>query len=111
MAIEKITQKRTREFLKEKLSKNPKWALKALVKIYEFQTAEEQENEHTYDHNGVGFTGVDGNILSSFAKQYLKYHKLSEKQMNLLLKKMPKYWKQIVSISDEDQLNNLILQS
>ena len=81
---------------------------KALIKIFEFQTADEQENEHTYNHNGVGFTGIDGQILTSFAKQLIKYKRLSDKQMDLLFKKMPKYWKQVLSISDKKQIEILI---
>lgn len=106
----KITQQRKKEFLKEKLGKDPRWAKHALLKIFEFQTAEEQESEHTYFHNGVGFTGADGEILTSFAKQLQKYGRLSEKQMALLFKKMPKYWKQILTISNESKLNELIVK-
>ena len=104
----KITKKQIQEFVKNKLSNDPRWAKHALLKIFEFQTAEEQESEHTYFHNGVGFTGADGEILSSFAKQLQRKGYLSPKQMDLLYKKMPKYWKQIVSISDEEKLLALV---
>lgn len=104
----KITQLQKKEFLKRKLGTDPRWAKHALLKIFEFQTEEEQDHECTHDHNGVGFTGVDGEILSSFAKQLIKYKRLSDKQMALLFKKMPKYWKQILTISDEEKLNALI---
>lgn len=104
----KITKKQIQEFVKNKLSNDPRWAKHALLKIFEFQTAEEQESENTYFHNGVGFTGADGEILSSFAKQLQRKGYLSPKQMDLLFKKMPKYWKQIVSISDEEKLLALV---
>ena len=104
----KITKKQIQEFVKNKLSNDPRWAKHALLKIFEFQTAEEQESEHTYFHNGVGFTGADGEILSSFAKQLQRKGYLSPKQMDLLYKKMPNYWKQIVSISDEEKLLALV---
>ena len=106
----KITKERQRNFLKEKLGTNAHWAKNALLKIYEFQTQEEQDHECTHDHNGVGFTGVDGEILTSFAKQLIKYKRLSEKQMAIVFKKMPKYWKQILTISNESKLNELIVK-
>lgn len=104
----KITKKQIKEYVRTQLGSNPSWAKHALIKIFEFQTAEEQEMESTHDHNGVGFTGVDGEILASFAKQFQRKGFLSPKQMDLLFKKMPKYWKQIISISDEQKLLNLV---
>lgn len=107
----KVTKKAIKEFTKKQLSSNSKWALNALVRIYAYQTEEEQRIEHTHDHNGVGFTGVDGEILTSFAKQYERRGFLTPKQMTILFKKMPKYWMQIVSISDRVMLNNLVANS
>ena len=69
---QKVTKKQQQEFLKEKLSTSKVWALNALVKIYENQTEDEQNSEHTIEANGIGFSGLDGNILSSFATQYKK---------------------------------------
>lgn len=100
----KLTKHQIKEFVRFKLGNDKRWALHALTKIFEFQTAAEQEYETTSEYNGVGFTGVDGEILSSFAKQYIRRKWLSEKQMAILMKKMPKYWKQIISISDEEKL-------
>lgn len=104
----KVTTDQKKNFLKAKLGSNSKWAQNALLKIYEFQTSDEKEMECTHDHNDVGFTGVDGEILSSFAKQLQSKGFLSPKQMSILFKKMPKYWKQILSISDEEKLLALI---
>jgi len=103
-----ITKIQIQQYLKTKLGSDPRWAKHALLKIFEFQTAEEKSAEHTRENNGIGFTGVDGEILTSFAKQLERKGYLSPKQMNLLFKKMPKYWKQILSISDEDKLISLI---
>jgi len=103
-----ITKTQIQQYLKTKLGSDPRWAKHALLKIFEFQTAEEKSIEHTRENNGIGFTGVDGEILTSFAKQLERKGYLSPKQMNLLFKKIPKYWKQILSISDEDKLMSLI---
>ena len=106
----KITQEQKKTFIKNKLATDPRWAKHGLSKIFEFQTAEEQEMESTHIHNGVGFTGADGEILASFAKQLQRKGYLSPRQMELLYKKMPKYWKQIIAISDEEKLLKLITQ-
>lgn len=96
------------QYMKRKLSTDRTWAIKALLKIAQFQTSEEFESENTRFINGVGFTGIDAPILTSFAKQYLQKGFLTKKQMELLLKKMPKYWRQIVSVSDYDKLEKLV---
>ncbi len=97
---ELTTKKDQISFLREMLASDIRWALKGLVTIYEYQTASEQECGHTSDHNGVGFTGVDGEILSSFAEQVKKNRfKGSTKQLDILYKKMPKYAKQLNTIA------------
>jgi hypothetical protein len=44
---------------------------KALVKLYERQTAAEQDDQHTHDRNGRGFGSFDAEILSSFASRVI----------------------------------------
>jgi len=86
--------------LKERLGSNTKWAFAGCARIFEYQTAEEQSIEATIEHNGVGFSGADGDILSSFAKQInAGTFAGSEKQMVILFKKMPKYAGQLDRIA------------
>jgi len=108
MKKSKVTKVQVKEFVKTKLSTDAIWAKHALLKIYEFQTFEEQRVKTTTDYNGVGFTGTDGRILSSLASQLLKKKYLSDKQMDIVFKKMPKYWIQVVKISDKEKLYSLI---
>jgi hypothetical protein len=108
--MSKITKVQIKEFVKSKLSTDPVWARHALLKIYEFQTLEEQDIKDTMYYNGVGFTGMDGRILSSLAKQLQEKRYLSDNQMEILFRKMPKYWIQVVKISDKEKLNSLIQQ-
>jgi len=108
----KITKKAIKQFVRGQLGTNPAWALKALVRIFqENQTAEEQQIETTKEDNGIGFTGTDGNFLSSLAKQYIARGSLSEKQMAFVFKKMPKYSKQVIQMSDRDQLTKLVAKA
>lgn len=105
----RITQVKRKEFIRTKLTTSKEWAIAALLKIYDFQTEEEQNAEATVEHNGVGFSGFDAEILSSFASQYLNRGSLSPRQMEILHKKMPRYWGQILKISDTEKLDKMIL--
>lgn len=94
----------TRNYIKNQLGTNSGWALRALVKIYERQTADEQATGHTANLNGIGFSGVDSEILSSFAVQVNNGRNLSAKQMAIVYKRMPRYHKQIASLIPADKL-------
>jgi len=97
----------TKDFIKNQLATNPTWAVKALVKIYERQTIDEQNSQSTKENNGIGFKGLDANILSSFAEQVNKGRNLSVKQMTIVYKKMPRYWKQVASLIPADKLTEI----
>jgi hypothetical protein len=71
---------------------------KSLMLIYERQTADEQRVKATTDLNSIGFTGVDGEILSSFSEGYKKYGSLTPKQMAIARPKMKKYWRQLIEV-------------
>lgn len=80
---------------KGKLGSNPVWAVRGLLAVYKYQTEAEKAVGSVTDNNGVGFAGVDGEFLSSLARQYQQRGSLSAKQMQFLHKKMPKYAKQL----------------
>lgn len=80
------------------LKTNDKAAVKALLVIYSFQTQSEQASDATKEHNGVGFTGLDAELLSSFAKFYQRAGFLSDKQMEILRNKITKYWRQLLGV-------------
>jgi len=100
----KITKKIIREYVRTKLASDKVWALRALEVVYNNQTDYEQINETTNEHNEVGFTGADGEILTSIANQYMRWRTLSPKQMEIVMKKMKKYWKQILPLMDTHKL-------
>jgi len=77
---------------------NDKAAVKALLTIYSYQTQSEQAVDATTDQNGVGFTGVDAEILSSFAKFYQRTGFLTNKQMELLKRRITKYTRQLLKV-------------
>ena len=96
--VQKITSKaQLVSMLKTQLATRPQQAIKGLMRIYANQTESEQSSGEVIVNNGIGFVGVDSEILTSFAKQYERKGSLSEKQMTILYKKMPKYAEQLIS--------------
>lgn len=96
-------------WVREALATDKRFALWGLKTIYAYQTAEEQGAQVTVEDNGVGFSGVDAEIMSSFAEQLAKWESgkttyetpLSPKQMELLHKKIKKYAKQIIGVLED----------
>jgi len=88
----------SKESIQELLEKKDEAVYRALLKIYDRQTRDEQDAKQTEDWNSVGFTGVDAEIMSSFTESYKKWGKLTPKQMVIARKKMKKYWKQLLDV-------------
>lgn len=91
-----LTKKQKIESLKYAMLHDDETIKTCLIKIYNNQTSEEQSIEETTENNNIGFTGADAELLTSFAKQYLRSKYLSDRQMYFLRKKMPKYARQII---------------
>lgn len=105
----------TKDSIKAKMSQtNPEgdmWVVRGMLAILQWQTAEEQANGMTVEDNGVGFNGVDAEILTSFCQQAsrvlesrpndpMRYTRcLSPKQMEIARKKMLKYSGQLARIA------------
>lgn len=83
-------------YLREQLSVRDNQAVKGLMTVFANQTESEQESGDTHYNNGVGFTPSDAPLLTSFAMQYKSRKFLSDKQMVVLKKKMPKYARQLI---------------
>lgn len=92
----------TIQMVREKLGTDINWMCRALVVITERnQTADEQATGDTRWANGIGWNGVDAKILTSFAGQVKKGWKLSDKQLAIAKKKLPKYAKQVLALINE----------
>ena len=79
---------------------NDKVAGKALEKLYDCQTAEEQAIGETRVQNGAGFNGADARILSSMAEFFKKTGFLTPKQLVVVRKKLVKYNKQLTRLAN-----------
>ena len=96
--VQKITSKaQLVSMLKTQLATRPQQAIKGLMRIYANQTESEQSSGIVISNNGIGFVHVDSEILTSFAKQFEERGSLSEKQLAILYKKMPKYAGQLIN--------------
>lgn len=80
--------------------------LKAMLRIYMFQTEEEKTRETTQDYNSVGFSGVHGHILTSIANQLITFGNLSQKQLAVVRKIMIKYARQIARHINSGSISN-----
>lgn len=89
-----------KEKIIELLENSDEMVRRSVVKIYQYQTDDEQRTEQTRHHNGVGFNGVDGEIMSSFAKQIMSGRKLTDNQLGMARKKIRKYAGQLTKIAN-----------
>lgn len=106
----KITKKAILEALRKKLAEDYRWAVRALVRIYEMQTDAERNTQQTIEHNGVGFSAFDAEILSSLAEQVKQGRGLSGRQMAIVYKKIPRYHRQIFQISSRERLEQTLFR-
>lgn len=101
-------KKWTPEDIKSLLMRNDAAVWRGIARIYELQTADEQAADATHHENGVGFSGADAAILSSFARQINEFDPLtskfktplSPKQLVIGRKKILKYSKQLAMIAN-----------
>lgn len=95
------TKKATLAHFKSMIECDDRWCCRALVRIYENQTDEEQVIYQVRERNGRGFNKIDANVMTAFAKRILNNQPLSERQMSLLHKRLPKYAEQLYNIAIE----------
>ena len=93
----------TKQQIVDNVLASDQWAVRALMAVYRNQTESEQESETTVVKNGVGFTGYDAEILTSFAKCYERRRFLTPKQMAVLRKRIVRYWKQLLVAANDRQ--------
>ena len=89
----------TKEHIQHLLMTNDRAVERALIQIYHRQTLDEQTQLTTKEHNSVGFTGFDGEFMSSIAVKCLQYGRMTPRQMEVVRPRMMKYWKQLLEIA------------
>lgn len=102
-----ITKEWKKEEIKELLGKSDIAVRRGILTIYSLQTWDEMVDEEAKEVNGIGFNGIDAEILSSFAKQLQMKGYLSHKQMAIARKKMLKYAGQLTRVSNGEIVANV----
>ena len=90
------TEKQLETPMKDGLREDAALAKWALIQLFRRQSGWEQTTGQADEANGMGFTQFDSVILTSFCRQFIDRGFLSRKQLEILHKRLPKYWKQIV---------------
>jgi transcription initiation factor IIE alpha subunit len=91
------------DYIKSQLQNNLQWLERAIVVLYEYQTADEQSTRDTRYTNGVGFNGRDARRMSWYAQYLQRGNHLTGKHVEIAKRVMPKYAKQIQKIIEHKQ--------
>lgn len=85
------------------IQSNDKAVAKAVIAIYNRQTADEKMIENTTHSNGVGFNASDVRYLSYIAKYCERNQALTGKHLDKARQKILKYRRQLVEIANENE--------
>ena len=87
--------------IQELLETNNEMVAKSILKLYEYQTDDEQNNGTSSKNNGYGFNKFDAEFLSSIAQWILSGKKLTQKQLETSRKRLLKYSEQLAKIANQ----------
>lgn len=113
-----MTNKFSKEYIQALLAREDNIGMhaigRALVVLHNNQTETEKHNEQTYNNNGVGFTPADAYMGSAHAKYYIRFNKLTEKQIQYWQRKegrgnmrIGKYWRQLIEAAKEKEIQKM----
>ena len=89
----------TKEQILHLLDTNDRAVDRALVRIYERQTATEKATHETRETNGRGFNHADAKTLTRYAKLALTYGSLTPRKREIVRERIKKYWAQLLEIA------------
>lgn len=111
--MKKVTQADIKKYLRARLYADKTWTVQALLRIYDRQTFDEQIDLCTKHDNSIGFTGYDAKELTKIAKwckdNLSEENPLPDTQLQIIREKMPKYWKQIWNIGDQQRITQMVI--
>lgn len=84
--------------VREKIQTDPRWTIRALMRLHELQTPTERETHIATYHNNVGFGRIDSEPLSHIAEKVESGESLTPAQIKFLQKRLPKYAAQLVRV-------------
>ena len=84
-----------KENIQSLLNSNDRAVERAIVRIYNNQTASEKSAGNTIHHNGVGFSGAHARRGSYYAKWILSGRKLTGRHLTAGRRLALRYWRQL----------------
>lgn len=94
----------TKEEILANIETKENWACNALMAVFKNQTSDEQTGHYTKHTNSKGFTKFDAELLTSFAHQYSSKNWLSRKQLKIVRRRIPKYWRQLLAFANKEEV-------
>lgn len=86
----------TKETIQKLIDTNDRAVERAILRIYDLQTADEKTSGETRDHNKVGFSGAHSRSGSYYATWILRGRNLNGKHLVKARGMIRKYWKQLL---------------
>ena len=102
----RITKDGTKGFIRHMIKNDIRWALRALVVIYNQQDNEEKMFNSSNKHNGKGFGKVDASTLSIIAERYIRTKNISAHDIATVQTKIIRYAGQLYDLSDKQKLES-----
>jgi hypothetical protein len=102
-------QKLKKEQIQSLLAKDDRAVVRALVRIYERQTADEQRSEETKHHNEVGFRANDAKYMTMAAKFALRNGRLDDYHLQKVRGRIMHYWRQLAEIAEEQNAKRIAM--
>jgi hypothetical protein len=90
----------TQEEIVKLIEKNNLFVESCIIKIFERQTADEQENSTTEHNNGIGFSGVDAKTMTYYAKYIKSGRHLTGEHLEKARQRIKKYKRQLTEIAN-----------
>jgi hypothetical protein len=86
-----------KEAIQDLIDKSAEATARALLIVYDNQTASERAQGQTIEHNGVGFSSRDAEFLTNVAQKYKQYGRwASERQLKAVRRCVRRYHKQVL---------------
>lgn len=82
------------------LKTSNKMVVRSLIKLYDCQTQDELDSKETISPNGIGFNMFDAKELTNIAENYIKCGTISNKNLDIVRRKIMKYAGQLTNIAN-----------
>jgi hypothetical protein len=107
--MDKLTLQAKKAQIQKLIDTDDKAVARAVVRIYQRQTASEQRAEHTHLNNSIGFNAPDAKYLTFAAKYVLRNGALTGEHIDRVRAKIRRYWKQLIEIAEETNARRVAL--